>query len=104
MITLLLVLNLTILFTYSLKLISNGLYYGYFIAILSCMAIITVIFPEIAAIMAQILGVGRGTDLLLYFSFMIGLILVLAIHVKITNLNRKITQLSRYIALNKNED
>lgn len=100
MISLLLIINISILLIYSIKIISNGLFYGYIIFILCCLAIMTVIFPEIAGYLANALGVGRGADLLLYLSFMIGLLLMLAIHVKITNLNKKITDLARYIAKN----
>jgi hypothetical protein len=58
-----------------------------------------VFFPEQTFVFANLLGVGRGTDLLLYICFIIGIILMLLIHVKFQQQSIIITNLARAIAL-----
>jgi hypothetical protein len=66
---------------------------------LSLTCILVIAIPGIGVFLARFFGVTRGTDLLLFFSFILGLIAGLAIHVKIRNLDRDITNLVRYIAI-----
>lgn len=62
-------------------------------------AIMAVVFPSFINGIANILGVGRGTDLLLYALVVvfIGNSITVAAHNR--QLNREITQLARFVAL-----
>lgn len=63
------------------------------------LAVIAIMFPELINFVANLVGVGRGTDLLLY-----GLIIVFVGHTISTSLRfrhqeREITQIARSVAL-----
>jgi hypothetical protein len=84
---------------YSIILILRSNVFGlplFFISILICFFII---FPNKSGVVANLLGVGRGADLLLYLSFMSGIILILLVHLKFKNQSIMITELARSIAL-----
>lgn len=97
-VTIILTLTISLLSVYSIKLIINGLYYGFILLILSILAIILVIFPNLTLVMANIFGVGRGADLLLYLCFVIGLLLYLSITVKIRKIQLMQTKIIRFIS------
>ena len=99
-VTIILILTLSIFAIYSIKLISLGYSYGFLLLIISAISIYFVLNPKLTGILANYLGVGRGADLLLYLSFCVGIILILALSIKIRNLNKCITDLARYIAIN----
>ena len=104
-VSILLVLTLLFALTYSLVLIHRGNYFGVALAGICFSAIFLVIFPDIATKVANHLGVGRGTDLLLYFCFMGGSIIILLIHLRIRQQNSMITIVVREIAiLSANKD
>jgi hypothetical protein len=67
--------------------------------ILCAAGIIFVIFPSLATDVARSLGVGRGTDLMLYFFIVLTLVIALNLHLKLRSSQETITQLSRAIAL-----
>ena len=98
-ITILLMLTLLITLTYSLLLVHQGSIIGLALSLLCLSAILLVILPERATEVANILGVGRGADLLLYFCFMSGSIIFLLIHVRIRKQNYMITKIVREIAI-----
>ncbi len=61
--------------------------------------VILVIFPDLSQYAADILGVGRGTDLILYLLVLyvyVGSILILG---KFRQLERNLTELARQVAL-----
>ena len=60
---------------------------------------ILIIFPDFTTVIAHALGVGRGTDLLLYFSLVAGIYVVLLMYLRIRALDQKIADLTRAIAL-----
>lgn len=62
-------------------------------------ATVLVLFPDLTTLIAHFLGVGRGTDLLLYVSLIAGLHAVLLLYVKTRELERKITEQTRAIAI-----
>jgi len=62
-------------------------------------AIFFVFFPAETTVIANKLGVGRGTDLLLYFCFITGSILILLVHIKFSHQSLVMTELVRAIAL-----
>lgn len=65
----------------------------------SLIAIITVLYPDLSLYAAHFFGVGRGTDLLLYLSFIIAIFLMILIHIKFKQQSILITKLARSIAL-----
>ena len=62
-------------------------------------AAILVLFPDLTTLIARILGVGRGTDLLLYVSLIAGLHVALLLYMRTRELERKITEQARATAL-----
>jgi hypothetical protein len=68
-------------------------------AALCVTGIIFVIFPSLATDAAQILGVGRGADLMLYFFIILTLAIALNLHLKLRSAQETVTELSRSIAL-----
>jgi hypothetical protein len=62
-------------------------------------AIVLVLFPDLTTSVARLLGVGRGTDLLLYVSLITGLHVALMLYLRTRDLERKITEQARAIAL-----
>jgi len=61
----------------------------------------SVIFPEIWNAMANALGVGRGTDLLLYTLIVACLVYVASSYLRFRELEAKVTLLARRIALDE---
>jgi hypothetical protein len=57
--------------------------------------------PEQANVLAHAVGVGRGADLLFYLWVVITLALVMFMYLKIQRLARRVTQLTRAIALSQ---
>lgn len=55
--------------------------------------------PDHATVVAQWLGVGRGTDLLIYLWILLTLIVGVNLHLKIRAAREEITKLTRAIAL-----
>jgi small membrane protein len=55
--------------------------------------------PDETTVISRALGVGRGADLVLYVWVVISLALMLVLYLKIVQMGRKVTQLTRAIAL-----
>lgn len=70
-----------------------------FLIIASILAMFFVLNPDYATRIANQLGVGRGSDLLLYFFVMAGLIVFVFMGVAIKKLSDNLTELARYIAI-----
>lgn len=62
-------------------------------------AIVFVLFPDVTTMIAHSLGVGRGADLLFYVSLMAGGQIVLRLYRKTRDLEKKITEQIRAMAL-----
>ncbi len=60
-------------------------------------------FPDRTMTIAHWVGVGRGTDLILYLWIIISIIFILILHLRVNRLNATITDLVRHIALNEAE-
>ena len=70
------------------------------LAVLLCLtAIVFVLFPDVTTVIAKSLGVGRGTDLLLYVSLIAGVHAILLLYRRTRELERKITEQIRAMAL-----
>jgi small membrane protein len=95
----LLVLTLLCVSLYAYRVVIRGAMVGILLLFCSMISIFFVFFPEQTFVFANLLGVGRGTDLLLYVCFIIGIILMLLIHVKFQQQSIIMTDLARAIAL-----
>ena len=67
--------------------------------LLFCAATGFVIFPEATSDIARVLGVGRGTDLLLYVTIFAGLHSCLRLYIRTRAVQRKLTELTRALAI-----
>lgn len=99
MISILMVVALLCVAFYAYRVMAQGNTMALLLLIFSLAAIFFVFFPEETFVIANMLGVGRGTDLLLYFCFITGTILILLIHVKFRHQSIMITELARAVAL-----
>ncbi len=63
------------------------------------MAIIVIIFPEMANDIAHFLGVGRGADLILYSLVVAFIFLVLTLYIKSKDEQKRVVKLARQLAL-----
>jgi small membrane protein len=61
--------------------------------------ILLVIYPNLATWIANLFGIGRGADLLLYLFVVLGLFFAVTITSEIKRLQRQVTELVRFIAL-----
>lgn len=62
-------------------------------------AVVTVIFPGLTGYLAHLVGVGRGTDLLLYALVVAFLVQILSSFRRNADLERQLTRLARRVAL-----
>ncbi len=73
----------------------------FFWAIFWLLAIILVILPNSTVVVANYLGIGRGTDLILYISLAVIFFILFRLHVKIESIGRDITKVVRKDSLDK---
>jgi small membrane protein len=59
--------------------------------------------PERTSDLATLVGVGRGTDLMLYVWVLVSALLILVLHLKLVNHARRLTELARSIAITNAE-
>lgn len=77
----------------------SKLAYRLLAAFLFLSASLCVIFPGITSEVANSLGVGRGADLLLYLGLLAGIHSFLLLYLKERRMDRRITELTRAIAI-----
>ena len=61
--------------------------------------ILFVLLPDMATEVANLLGVARGTDLIVYFFIVLTLAITLNLHLKLRSAHETTTELARAIAL-----
>jgi hypothetical protein len=61
--------------------------------------LMAVLFPDYTSMLAEALGVGRGTDLVMYFFFVAGIFLAILFYAKIGRIERSQTELVRALAI-----
>ena len=66
---------------------------------LLCVAIVSILRPELTTKAANLVGVGRGTDLLLYLLTAVFLYVVTGFYLKFKDVERQLTLLVRQLAL-----
>ena len=64
-------------------------------------AIISIVNPELTTRAAQLVGVGRGADLLLYLLTAVFLYVVMGFYLKFRDVERQVTVLARRLALDE---
>ncbi len=68
------------------------------------LGIITIYLPSSAEYFAQLLGIGRAVDLILYVSVALLFYLIFRIYVKINQIDEAITKIVRDIAIEKTKN
>jgi len=63
-----------------------------------------VILPETTSLVANLVGVGRGVDLVIYISILILFYLVFRILVRLDKIDKDVTKIVRKIALGREEE
>ncbi len=71
------------------------------IFILALTGILMVMMPDLTTTLAQILGVGRGADLITYFSLVGIFFILLLIYSKLRELDAAITSIVRTVAIDQ---
>ncbi len=66
-------------------------------------AAVVVLMPNSTAVLAQIVGIGRGADLVVYVALASVFFLIFRLMVKIEMLNKDITTLTRKISLQETD-
>lgn len=66
-------------------------------------AALVVKFPDSTMVIAKYVGIGRGSDFVLYLSVILILYLLFRIHVRLEKVDREITQIVRTFALRGEE-
>ena len=87
---------------------SLGLYLRFFRSVLRdrliavvlfCTAIICIVVPDATTSIANLIGVGRGTDLIVYISVITALFLFLLLYSRLQKIERAHTELIRHLAI-----
>lgn len=69
------------------------------ISVLSLIGMILVVKPDLASAAANIVGVGRGADLILYFWILFSVLVMMSLQFKIFSMQRTLTELAREYAI-----
>lgn len=100
MISVILVFGLLLIALYGIRLIvERSRFVGFGLLFLSVIGVPLVLFPDAATGVANLLGVGRGADLLIYVLFILVLLSLLVIHALIRDINQRLTRVVRTLAL-----
>jgi len=70
-------------------------------AIVWIAAIIVILIPGTTSIVAKMLGVTRGADVVVYFSIILLFYLVFRVYVKLESIEQEITKVVREVAIKK---
>lgn len=76
---------------------------GIALSVASAAAVLPVWLPDWATEFANLLGVGRGADLLLYLWFTISVLLMLALYLRLMRVQDQLTELVRQLAIHEHE-
>lgn len=66
--------------------------------------IILALFPRLFTILSQLIGIGRGVDILLYLGMILIFYLIFRMYIKIEGQQKEITLLVRELALRKGQE
>jgi len=90
---------LSLIFFSIYLILSKSAIYGYFLLVLSSISLVLIAQPDLATVVANLVGVGRGADLLVYLLFVVVVFVLVGNLVRFRNHERLITQLARSITL-----
>jgi hypothetical protein len=71
----------------------------FFWTVLWTAAATAIIFPNSTMVVARFLGIGRGTDLVVYLSVILILYLLFKVYMRLEQMDREVTKIVRAIAL-----
>ena len=57
------------------------------------------LFPNLSSILARLLGIGRGADLIIYFSLILIFYFIFSFEVRVRGIDQKIDQVVRALSL-----
>jgi small membrane protein len=72
--------------------------------ILVTAAVLFILFPDWTSVLAKKLGVGRGTDLVLYIGIVLFYFVILKLYARMRKLEQQITELIRKQAIDETEN
>lgn len=98
-ISLVLTATLALVIFYGVRLLATQPVVGGLVSVMAALGILLAWNPDLATRIANALGVGRGTDLLVYVLFILMAMLVLLIHTRFRHYDRLLTELARSVAL-----
>jgi small membrane protein len=90
---------LAILAIYALSQQKRSPIVGGLILCIAALGIGLVLFPETATYIANLVGVGRGADLIFYLFIVVALVAIFNLHLRIRAISEVATELARSIAL-----
>ena len=65
---------------------------------------VVILFPEITVLIASLLGIGRGADLVLYLGLLLVFYLLFKVGLRMERMDKEITYIVRTLALRGDED
>ena len=68
------------------------------------LGVVAVVFPDLVTSVAHVVGVGRGTDLVVYALCVTFLFTTIGLHMRLAALNDRFVDLARRVALNEARD
>lgn len=71
--------------------------FGLFLVVLT--GYLFIWFPEMTNVFANLVGIGRGADLIIYLWILMSLFLILKLHIKLREQSEALTTLARHLAL-----
>jgi hypothetical protein len=71
------------------------------LVLFACLAALSIFFPELLTRVARLLGIGRGTDLVLYGLIVSFLVFMATTYQRFRHMESTLTKLSRRIALDE---
>ena len=68
------------------------------------LGVVAVVVPDLVTRAAHLVGVGRGTDLIVYVLCVTFLFTIIGLHMRLAALNDRFVELARRVALNEAKD
>ena len=91
---------LSLVVLYGIRLLSTARrLVGFSVIAVAVAGIVLVWDPDLSTRLANLVGVGRGTDLLVYLLFILTAMLVLLVHARFRTYDRMITELARSVSI-----
>lgn len=102
-IKIILIVPLVVLLLYFITRLRSKVFYRLFVIAVAITGILFVLFPDFTNVLAHHLGVGRGTDLILYLAASIFFVVLVIIYSRIRKIEEQQTRIIRELALQNAE-